>query len=93
MSNTESIKPPKGTNVSKLDLDMEFNTLMDEVAEMFKQKQYLRNWNQELFVSKVPIARSTLLEVLSGKGNPTVKSVLAIAMALGYKIEINLVRK
>jgi len=94
MKEQESTRIQEGSAATKLEIDLELDRLMDELALKIREKQRLRNWNNDVLVSKVTpnISRAGLINVMMGRGNPTLKTLLTIAKALGYGIRVEFTR-
>lgn len=74
-------------------MEVEHGKLMDELSTAIRDKRAVRKWSQSILIEKTPVSRAGIIQTEMGRGNPTLKTILAIALTMGYKVKIDLVRQ
>ena len=74
-------------------IEIEHIKLTDELAALVRDKRRIKKWEQKTLIEKVPVGRGALINIEQGRGNPELKTILAVAMTMGYKVKIDLVRQ
>lgn len=80
------------TNDTQFKIESKFIQLTDELAGQFRNKREQRGWSQTVLAEKSTVGRKFIIDIEGGKRNPELKSILALAMALGYGIRIEFTR-
>lgn len=80
-------------DINALQLEVEHGKLMDELSTAIRDKRAVRKWSQSILIEKAAASRAAVIQAEMGRGNPTLKTILAIALTLGYKVKIDLVRQ
>jgi len=94
MKEQESTRIQAGSPVTALQLDLELDKLLDELSLKIREKQRLRGWNNDVLIKNIAphASHQTVVNALMGRGNPTIKTILSIAKALGYGVRIEFTR-
>lgn len=90
--NQESNTTQAATNGLQLKIESNFIKVTDDLAELVRNKRELRGWNQTVMAEKSTMSRKVIVEVEGAKANPQLKTILALAVTLGYGIRIEFTR-
>lgn len=91
--NNELTKTPIDTAALQLKIDIEHNAIMDNLSLLVRDKRSKKGWSQAVLIEKTPLSRDAVIKLEMGRGNPELKTILAVAMTMGYKVKIDLVRQ
>ncbi len=75
------------------DPEFEFDLLAIEIGERIVERMELLKMTRTELAAKVGVSKARISQVLSGHDNLTLKSLVAVAIGLGSRVEVRLKNK
>ena len=75
------------------DPDFEFDLLAIEVGERIIERMELLKMTRTELAAKIGVSKARISQILSGHDNLTLKSLVAVAIGLGSRVEVRLKSK
>ena len=94
MKKTEFTHPLNDSTVTEQEINMALDILMEELRANLERKRFLKNWsvNTLAHYAYPHVSRRPIVDLMQGKGNPSLKTILAVAKTLGWGIRIEFTR-